>query len=496
MTTHILEYEKINNLINDEKIAQSLLRKKLRIKNLKNYEPLGPKYFDNVWPSTILENVSTILGRIGFHGLTTKDYTNEGPILLAVRNISSSKLDLSSKITYITEQSFLRSPNIIVKKNDVLFAKSGTIGTACIVDQDIEKITINAAINIIRSSQLLLPKFILYWFRTPQIQKLLDDQSPNTAQKNLFQRDIRRLDIPVPSLEFQKKIVQKLDDMLGQLEEKKKEIFSLKTRFNSKKIHNSCIHEIIKTTFSGKVTKQFRSKNKSKKINITASLERIFPENIDTILKQDVVLRSKIHYSIPDEWILVTLGDIFDIQMGQSPPGNSYSKNTGVPLLNGPTEFTDTHPIEKQFTNKPTKMCQKNDLLICVRGATTGRMNWADKSYCIGRGIASIRSHKEIMDQKLLFYFLKHKTYELLKNTRGTIFPNMSSTQLSGFVLPLPTKQEQIEILRILESKISKMDKMNQSLCKIENNMEHNIKHINYLQSSILDAAFSGKLVQ
>ena len=64
--------------------------------------------------------------------------------------------------------------------------------------------------------------------------------------------------------------------------------------------------------------------------------------------------------SIPNEWLLVNLGDICDVQMGLSPPGSSYSKTTGTPLLNGPTEFTNLHPIEKQFTTKPTKICQKN----------------------------------------------------------------------------------------------------------------------------------------
>ena len=32
------------------------------------------------------------------------------------------------------------------------------------------------------------------------------------------------------------------------------------------------------------------------------------------------------------------------------------------------------------------KHCVEGDLLFCVRGSTTGRMNWANQSYAIGRG--------------------------------------------------------------------------------------------------------------
>ena len=36
-------------------------------------------------------------------------------------------------------------------------------------------------------------------------------------------------------------------------------------------------------------------------------------------------------------------------------------------------------------------MCKEGDLLICVRGSTTGRTNIAGFDACIGRGVAAIR---------------------------------------------------------------------------------------------------------
>ena len=80
--------------------------------------------------------------------------------------------------------------------------------------------------------------------------------------------------------------------------------------------------------------------------------------------------------------------------MGQSPKGETCnSSGLGLPLLNGPTEFGNTHPSPRQYTTDAKRKCRVGDVLFCVRGSTTGRMNWADREYAIGRGLAAVR-HK------------------------------------------------------------------------------------------------------
>ena len=77
------------------------------------------------------------------------------------------------------------------------------------------------------------------------------------------------------------------------------------------------------------------------------------------------------------------LGEVCEVIMGQSPKGDTYNHvGNGIPLLNGPTEFGPQHPNCTLWTTAPTKLCQAGDLIFCVRGSTTGRMNWADQPYC------------------------------------------------------------------------------------------------------------------
>jgi type I restriction enzyme S subunit len=103
-------------------------------------------------------------------------------------------------------------------------------------------------------------------------------------------------------------------------------------------------------------------------------------------------------------WTKGKLEELAIIEMGQSPLGETCNQEgIGTPLLNGPTEFGEYHPTPVQFTTKARKFSVPNDILFCVRGSTTGSMNWADQKYAIGRGIAAMR-HRSGTDYK---YFLK-----------------------------------------------------------------------------------------
>src|SRR5687767_12240034 len=95
--------------------------------------------------------------------------------------------------------------------------------------------------------------------------------------------------------------------------------------------------------------------------------------------------------------------------MGQSPPGDLVtSEPRGLPLLNGPTEFGSYHPSPVQFTIDARKRAARGDVLFCVRGSTTGRMNWADREYAIGRGIAAIRHRHDATLQPFIRAVIEH----------------------------------------------------------------------------------------
>lgn len=161
-----------------------------------------------------------------------------------------------------------------------------------------------------------------------------------------------------------------------------------------------------------------------------------------------------------------TLGSIADILMGQSPPGETCNqKGLGIPLLNGPSEFGSYHPTPIQFTTDSRKLAKKNDLLFCVRGSTTGRMNWADQNYSIGRGLAALRHIRGLEYQPYLKALLETLLPDLLGSATGSTFPNVSRDQLAKAKIFLHSPDQQLAISRILNSLDSKIE-LNRQMCK------------------------------
>lgn len=146
--------------------------------------------------------------------------------------------------------------------------------------------------------------------------------------------------------------------------------------------------------------------------------------------------------------------------MGQSPDGDSYNTTgQGVPLLNGPTEFGPRHPVPIQWTNSPTRFAEPGDVLLCVRGATTGRKNIANERVCIGRGLAAIRGIRERTSTEYLWFVFDFVTDALLKETAGSTFPNLPCDKLSAVCIPLPSLAEQERIAARLREQLAEVER-------------------------------------
>ena len=159
-----------------------------------------------------------------------------------------------------------------------------------------------------------------------------------------------------------------------------------------------------------------------------------------------------------------TLGDLAHITMGQSPPGETVNGKVGMPLLNGPTEFGPHHPTPRQYTLDPRRVARPGDLLFCVRGSTTGRMNWADREYAIGRGIAAIRHKTRESLQPFVRAVIESRLSTLLSGATGSVFRNVSATDLTGLPIPDLPLRRQTEIANILGTLDDKIE-LNRRMC-------------------------------
>lgn len=162
--------------------------------------------------------------------------------------------------------------------------------------------------------------------------------------------------------------------------------------------------------------------------------------------------------------------EIADVVMGQSPSGEDVTNSIcGLPLLNGPSEFTSFHPIPVQYTEKGKKFANPNDILFCVRGSTTGKMNIADQKYAIGRGLAAIKG-KNGYSTKYVQLILEQNLDRLLTMATGSTFPNVSRDLLLNFevdILPVMQTNEISNIFNKIDQKIHLNTQINQTLEQI-----------------------------
>ena len=180
-------------------------------------------------------------------------------------------------------------------------------------------------------------------------------------------------------------------------------------------------------------------------------------------------LSESFHREIEREYLMLVekiwtgrrLAEFAVITMGQSPPGNTVVSAAGVPqglpLLNGPTEFGPHHPTPVQSTTTIHNRAYPGDVLLCVRGST-GRMNWADQEYAIGRGIAAIRHRANEALQPFVRAVIEFGIPGLLAEATGSVFSNVSSSQLGALPYPNLAETEQLAIAHILGTLDDKME--------------------------------------
>jgi type I restriction enzyme S subunit len=160
-----------------------------------------------------------------------------------------------------------------------------------------------------------------------------------------------------------------------------------------------------------------------------------------------------------NEMKIGSLSDIAEVVMGTSPPGETCNQSgVGIPLLNGPTEFGEYHPTPVQFTTSPVRICEKGDLLFCVRGSTTGRMNWADKEYAIGRGLAAIRHNVSRNCQHFVRAAIDYGLRHLLSKAVGSTFPSVSRVDIQSTPCIIPPLDLQVQISNVLSSFSDKIE--------------------------------------
>ena len=161
------------------------------------------------------------------------------------------------------------------------------------------------------------------------------------------------------------------------------------------------------------------------------------------------------------EWVSTKLVDACDLNMGQSPDSKTYN-NVGEGL-----------PVARIYCSDPKKVVEPGDILMSVR-APVGPVNVADIKSCIGRGLAGLRSKRDLLDQDFLYFELVLNEKKIASLGSGSTFHAINKSHLANleFVLPAIAEQKAIaQALTAIQNAIAEQEKLITKLKELKRSM-------------------------
>ncbi|EHQ8831188.1 TPA: restriction endonuclease subunit S [Enterococcus faecalis] len=304
----------------------------------------------------------------------------------------------------ITEEGLKNSSAYTVPTGTVLFSSRAPIGYVAIAGKNL---TTNQGFkNIVVNDEN--DNLFIYYLLKNNI-KFIESHANGSTFKEISAKVFKNLEFDVPNLDTQRKISKILSTLDSKIE------------LNNQIISN--LEELASTLFKRWfVDFEFPDENGNPYKSSGGKM-------VDSELGK-----------IPEGWELRTLGYFSEIIMGQSPKGESYNNdNSGLPLLNGASDFKNGIISPLKYTTEPKKVTQKGDFIFGVR-ATVGHVTESDGIYAIGRGTGLART-KNYYAKEFLYFSLKNIIRYLELTASGSVYVNISKKELNDFKLIYPANR-------------------------------------------------------
>jgi type I restriction enzyme S subunit len=151
-----------------------------------------------------------VSARIGWKALTAAEYQDHGYAFLSTPNIKNNEIDFTN-VNYISQHRYDESPELQLIQGDVLLVKDGnTLGITNVVRALPRPATVNGSIAVLRP-HTVDSRYLRYVLASSVIQGIIGAVKDGMGVPHLFQWDIKRLPIPMPPPDQQRRIADFLD---------------------------------------------------------------------------------------------------------------------------------------------------------------------------------------------------------------------------------------------------------------------------------------------
>jgi len=339
------------------------------------------------------------------------------------------------------------------------------------------------------NKKLISLEFLKIFLISPHFRKLLQENSPNGIKAEIKPKHFLPIELELPSIELQDKIVQKIQSM-------EKEIKQLEGKSAyDKKLLSSLHQAILQEAVQGKLVPQDPDDEPASELlkKIKKEKEKLIKEG--KIKKQKElppISEDEIPYELPKGWVWCRLGDVCEkIHYGYT--ASAIKNSNGIKLL----RITDIQNHKVNWEQVPS--CQikeseidkyllnENDILIARTGGTIGKSYLVNdiklKSVFASYLIRAVPLKNINPDYIKLFLGSELYWNQLFEKSMGTGQPNVNGVALSNLKFPLPPLPEQRRI-------VEKVDSLMKFCDELEKNIKENKKSSENLMGAVLRESF------
>lgn len=344
----------------------------------------------------------------------------------------------------------------IVKKGDLLVGMDGDFNHSMWKGPD--ALLNQRVCRIIPNEKLLLPKFLYYGLG--DYLKKINENTSSTTVKHLSSKSIGEIPFALPPLPEQQRIVGKLDALFGHLDSLREKLDRIPTLLKNFR------QQVLTQAVTGELTKEWREGK---------GLGDWLVQKADKCCQK--------------------------VQSGGTPKKDGFS-DSGIPFLkvynivNNKVDF-DYRPqfVTPEAHNSKIKKSKllPGDVLMNIVGPPLNKIAIVPDDYDewnLNQAITLFRP-KEYLNNKFLYYFFCEgsSVRSVHNETRGVVGQvNISLSQCRNFDIPVPSFEEQHEIVRKVEALFSLADKIESQYASLK-------AKIDQLPQAILAKAFRGELV-
>ncbi len=407
--------------------------------------------------------LNSIVSFVDYRGKTPSK-VERGVFLVTASNIKRGYMDYARK-EYISEEEYkARQSRGITSKGDLLFTTEAPLGNAALCDLDITSCGQRIITMQKYCDNTVCLELFMYFILSPTFQNELVDNCTGTTAKGIKADKLKHLLIPLPPIEEQQRIVDKINEIMPKIDEYEKiekELQALKKEFPT-----NMKDALLQAAMQGKLTEQLESDSSVDELLLSIEEDRKGKIN-SGLIKKDKRLFIKyideedVSYMIPDTWRMVTLGSIVYKLTDGTHKTPKYAIE-GVKFVSvkdmssGKLDLSNTKFITQTEHEELYKRCnpEMGDMLLSKVG-TTGvpAIIDTDEQFSLFVSVALLKYNHQFINEKFLYYLLMSSLVQeqVKENTRGIGNKNWVLDFIAKTVIVLPPIEEQQRTVERLE---------------------------------------------